>query len=250
MFGRRSKMSNPQAEVLGIVGMRSGSKGVPDKNLRPLAGRPLVGWILNASRQAKLLTRVIVSTDSAEYASVARSFGAETPCLRPADLSGDTAPDYDYVRHMLDWLDEHEGYRPNIVVKLTATVPLQSADDIDAVISIVTADPSADSAVVIAEARQHPLKALKIVDDGEGGRKLVTYFTNSGREVTPIARQHYEKAYFRANVIACRRRVIFDTGSLTGDLVRFHVIPQERAVDIDSLTDFYVVEQLMKKGGA
>jgi CMP-N-acetylneuraminic acid synthetase len=243
-------MPPPDLQVMGIVGIRSGSKGVPHKNIRPLAGKPLVGWILDTARQSKYMQRVVVSTDSPEYAAVARSFGAEVPYLRPVDLAGDQAPEYEYVRHMVEWLDEHEGYRPDIVVRMMATVPFQSADDIDAVIGRLVEDPQADSAVVIAEARQHPLKALKIVDDGNGGRKLVTYFTHSGREVTPIARQNYEKAYFRANVIACRRRVILETGSLTGDLVRFHVIPQERAVDIDTLTDFYVIEQLMKKSGA
>jgi CMP-N-acetylneuraminic acid synthetase len=171
--------------------------------------------------------------------------GAEVPYLRPADLARDNSPEIDYVRHMLEWLEKHEGYRPDIVVRMMATVPLQAPEDIDAVVRILENDPLADSAVVVAEARQHPLKALKIVDDGEGGTKLVTYFTDSGREVTPIARQNYQPAYFRANVIACRTHVVFDTGSLTGDLVRYHIIPQERAVDIDNVVDFYIAEHLM-----
>lgn len=233
-------------KVMGIVGIRSGSKGVPDKNIRPLAGKPLVGWVLEAARRSKYINRVVVSTDSSSYAKIATSFGADVPYLRPVDLASDQSPEFDYVKHMLEWLDKNEGYRPDIVVRMMATVPLQSTEDIDAVIGKLIEDPKADSAVVIAEARQHPLKALKIVGDGEGGKKLVTYFSESGREVTPIARQNYEKAYFRANIIACRKRVIFDTNSLTGDLVRFHVIPQERAVDIDTLADFYITEHLMK----
>jgi CMP-N-acetylneuraminic acid synthetase len=235
---------------MGIVGIRSGSKGVPHKNIRPLAGKPLVGWILDAARQSKYMNRVVVSTDSPEYAAVATSFGAEVPYLRPVGLAADESPEFEYVKHMVEWLDKNEGYRPDIVVRMMATVPLQSTEDIDAVIGKLVEDPKADSAVVIAEARQHPVKALKVVDDGEGGKKLVTYFTDSGREVTPLARQNYEKVYFRANIIACRRRVIFDTNSLTGDLVRFHIIPQERAVDIDNPIDFFVTEQLMKKSKA
>ena len=130
---------------------------------------------------------------------------------------------------------------------MMATVPLQDPKDIDAVVQILKSDSTADSAVVIAEARQHPLKALKIVDDGVGGLKLVTYFSDSGREVTPIARQIYQPAYFRANVIACRTQVVYDTDSLTGDTVRYHVIPQERALDIDNLIDFSIVEHLITK---
>lgn len=234
-------------KVMGIIGIRSGSKGVPHKNIQPLAGKPLVGWILDAARRSQYMNRVVVSTDSPDYAAIATSFGADVPYIRPAELAVDASPEFEYVKHMVEWLDEKEGYRPDIVVRMMATVPLQSTEDIDAVIGKLVEDPKTDSAVVIAEARQHPLKALKIVDDGEGGKKLVTYFSDSGREVTPIARQNYERAYFRANVIACRRRVIFDTHSLTGDLVRFHIIPQERAIDIDNLIDFYVTEQLMNK---
>ena len=240
-------MKSMDLKVLGIVGIRSGSKGVPDKNIRPLAGKPLVGWVLDAAGQSKYINRMIVSTDSQSYAEVAIAFGAEVPFLRPAELATDQAPEFEYVKHMLEWLEKNESYKPDIVVRMMATVPLQSTADIDAVIEKLLEDPKASSAVVIAEARQHPLKALKLVDDGEGGTKLVTYFGDSGREVTPIARQSYSKAYFRANVIACRRQTIFDTDSLTGDLVRYHVIQQERAVDIDNLIDFYMTEHLMKK---
>ena len=80
-----------------------------------------------------------------------------------------------------------------------------------------------------------------------GGKYLVSYFTESGRDVTPIARQNYEKAYFRANVIAFRPEVISSTSSLTGDRVRYHIIPQERAIDIDSPIDFFIAEKLIEK---
>jgi CMP-N-acetylneuraminic acid synthetase len=233
--------------VMGIVGIRSGSKGVSDKNIRLLAGKPLVGWILETARRSKHINRLVVSTDSEAYAHVARQFGAEVPCLRPPALATDSAAEFEYVKHMVEWLRDHDGYRPDIVVRMMATVPLQVPEDLDAVIETLIGDPAAHSAVVIAEARQHPQKALKLVDDGLGGKKLVTYLTESGREVTPLGRQRYEKAYFRANVIACRLATIFDTASLTGDLVRYHVIPQERAIDIDSPTDFFVIEQLMSR---
>ena len=122
---------------------------------------------------------------------------------------------------------------------------MQKTEDIDAVIEILFNDIDADSAVVIAEARQHPQKALKIVNDKSGKRKLVTYFTDSGREVTPIARQTYEKAFFRGNIIACKLPIIYKTNSLTGDTVRFHIIPQDRAIDIDNEIDFQICENLI-----
>lgn len=234
-------------KIMGIIGARSGSKSVPHKNIRPLAGKPLLAWIIETAKKSRFINRVVVSTDSEEYAAVARKYGADIPCLRPAELAQDKSPEYDYVRYMVEWLEKNEEYKPDIVVRMMATVPMQRTEDIDGCIEELLKDPKAHSAVVIAEARQHPLKALKLVDDGKGGKKLVTYFTESGREVTPIARQNYEKAYFRANVIACRTPVIFETNSLTGDRVRYHIIPQERATDIDNPIDFYIVEQLIKK---
>lgn len=234
-------------KVMGIVGIRSGSKGVPNKNIRSLAGKPLVGWILDTAQKSKYINRLVVSTDSEKYAKIARRFGAEIPRLRPKRLAQDKSPEYEYVKHMVEWLEKKEGYKPDIVIRMMATVPLQSVEDIDSCIEKLLQNPKAHSAVAIAEARQHPHKALKLIDDGQGGKRLVTYFTESGREITPLARQNYEKAYFRANMIACKTPVIFNTGSLTGDHVLYHVIPQERAIDIDSFTDFFILEQLMAR---
>lgn len=239
--------SKKPPRILGIVGARSGSKGVPNKNISLLAGKPLMAWIIEAARVSKHINRLIVSTDSEEYAVIARRYGAEVPFLRPEQFAVDNSPELEYVKHALDWLKTNESYIPDIIVRMMPTVPLQTAEDIDLCIEELFKDEHAHSAVVIAEARQHPSKALKLIDDGKGGKLLVTYNTESGREVTPIARQNYEKAYFRANVIACRLNTIYETNSLTGDVVRYHIIPQERAVDIDSLADFFMVEQLIKK---
>lgn len=240
-------MDSSELKILGIIGARSGSKGVPDKNIRFLAGKPLIGWIIETAKRSKYLNRLIVSTDSEKYAVLARSFGAETPFLRPEELARDSSTDFEYVEHAVKWLEANEGYLPDIVVRLMATVPLQTAEDIDACIEELLRDKEAHSSVVIAEARQHPQKALKLVDDGQGGKYLAGYITGEGKDTNPTARQAYAKAYFRANIVACRSMVIKEFGSLTGERVRFHIIPQERAVDIDSLIDFYIVEQLMKK---
>jgi N-acylneuraminate cytidylyltransferase/CMP-N,N'-diacetyllegionaminic acid synthase len=235
--------------ILGIIGARSGSKGVKDKNIRQLLGKPLLGRIIETSKKSKYISRVIVSTDSKHYAGIAREFGAEVPFLRPEELSSDLSPDYDYVLHAVKWLKSNEKYEPDIVIRLMATVPLQTTEDIDLCIEELMKDNAAHSAVVISRARQHPLKALKLMDDKKGGYYLVSYFSESGREVTPTARQNYEKAYFRSNIIACQLSTIYNTGSLTGDRVRYHIIPQERAIDIDSEADFLITEELIKTLG-
>jgi CMP-N-acetylneuraminic acid synthetase len=235
--------------ILGIIGARSGSRGVKDKNIRQLLGKPLIGRIIETSKESKYISRVIVSTDSKHYADIAREFGAEVPFLRPEEFSFDLSSDYDYVLHAVKWLKSNENYEPDIVIRLVATVPLQTTEDIDLCTEELMKDSSAHSAVVISEACQHPFKALKLVDDKKGGHYLVSYFSESGREVTPVARQNYEKAYCRANIIACRLNTIYNTGTLTGDKVRYHIIPQERALDIDSELDFIVAEELIKRFG-
>lgn len=239
-------MEKTNLKVMGIIGIRSGSKGVQNKNIKLLAGKPLVGWILSTAKKSKYINRLVVSTDSEEYAEIVTSIGAEVPCLRPANLATDNSPEFDYVRHMIEWLEENESYKPDIVVRMMATSPMQTSEDIDQVIEILIKDINADSAVIISEMRQHPFKALKIIEDDRLGKRLVSYFGESGREVTPISRQSYEKAYARSNIIAFRRETIFNTDSLTGDNVKYHIIPQERAIDIDSDIDFVIAEILIK----
>lgn len=234
-------------EILALVGARSGSKGIPDKNIRLLAGKPLMAWIIEAAKNSKHVTRIIVSTDSEEYSKIARTFGVETPFIRPKEISGDKSTDYEYIIHALGWLKEHENYEPDIVLRLVPTAPLQKPEDIDAVIEKLMADPETHSAMVVAEAFQHPSKALKIIQEPGGNTRLVNYITGKGRDADPVARQGYEKAYFRANVIASRLDTIKKLNSLSGDCIQYYIIPQERAVDIDSEADFLVAETLLEK---
>ena len=241
----KKNSSFTKEKVLGIIGIRSGSVGVPDKNIREINGKPLIGWILEKARKSKFINKLVVSTDSVLYAEIAKNFGAEIPCLRPKEIATKESSEIDFVKHMLNFLQETQNYTPDIVVRMMATVPFQKTEDIDSVIEILLNDEKADSAVVISEARQHPKKALKIIKDCEGRKKLVTYFSESGREVTPIARQNYEKAFFRGNVIACKSHIISKTNSLTGDLVKYYIIPQERAIDIDNEIDFLICQNLM-----
>lgn len=238
-------MKTKKLNIMGIIGVRSGSKGVKDKNIRNLAGKPLVGWIIDKAKSSKYINKLVVSTDSQEYKEIAESYGAEVPYLRPKRLSEDFSPELDYIKHMIDWLYKKESYTPDIIVRMMATTPLQTTHDIDSSIHKLLENQSSDSVVVVSEARQHPLKALKIIQDKNNESKLVTYFSESGREVTPIARQNYEKAYFRSNIITCRVETIKNTNSLTGDNVFYHIIDQHRGIDIDNIVDFRIAEHLI-----
>lgn len=244
-------MTRPVRDVLALIGMRSGSTGVVDKNVRPVAGRPLFAWILDAAKQADCVDRVVVSTDSERYARLAREHGAEVPVLRPVELAGETSTDVEFIVHMLDHLERTEGYVPDVVLRLLATSPLQAPDDIDRVVDLLESDQNASSAMVVAEARQHPAKALRIVEQA-GVRRVVSYIgglTDAAASggVEPAARQRHEPAYFRANIIASRTSTIRATGTLTGDTVACHVVPQDRSIDIDAELDLEIAELLLER---
>lgn len=238
-------MIESPTKILAIIGARSGSKGVPNKNIRSFAGKPLLGWIILTARLSRHINKIMVCTDSPEYAVIAREYGAEVPYLQPKEISTDTSTDLDFMTYAIDWLEKNEGYRPDLIVHLYATNPLQRVEDIDACIEMIISDPEAHSATAIAEAREHPQKAVKMSPDG---KHIITYITESGLDITPQQRQSYEKAYFRqGNVMVTRYDVLKNMRSLSGHKVRHHIIPKECALDIDSETDFLLAEQLIKK---
>jgi CMP-N,N'-diacetyllegionaminic acid synthase len=243
-------VARERTEVLAVIGARSGSRALPGKNVAPLVGHPLLAWIVSAARRAATVDRVVVSTDSEEYAAVARRYGAEVPYLRPAELASDDATDVAYVAHLLDWLEAHEGYRPDVVLRLLPTVPMQAPEDLDAVVAVLVGDHDATSAMVVAEARQHPAKALRIAPDAVGRARLVAYVSSDGPGdggggAEPTARQSHPPAYFRANVVATRPVTVRSTGTLAGDRVAVHIIDRDRGVDIDSADDLHLAELLM-----
>jgi CMP-N,N'-diacetyllegionaminic acid synthase len=144
--------------IYAVVPARGGSKGVPGKNIKPLAGFPLIAYSIAAGRMSRLIERVIVSTDSLKIAEVARKYGAETPFLRPAELAQDNSRDRDFVIHLLHWLEEHEGGVPVYLVHLRPTTPLRDPAIIDDAILAILADPAATSLRSAHEAPETPFK--------------------------------------------------------------------------------------------
>jgi CMP-N-acetylneuraminic acid synthetase len=133
-----------QPEVLAIVPARGGSKSLPRKNLRSLAGHPLVAYSIAAGLQSRVVSRVVVSTDDEEIAEVSRIYGAEIPFLRPKALAMDDTLDLPVFQHALRFLDS-QGYNPDIVVQLRPTSPLRPPDCIEQAIEILIGREDADS---------------------------------------------------------------------------------------------------------
>ena len=117
--------------IYAIIPARGGSKGVPGKNLRPLAGYPLIAYSIAAAKLSSRINRAIVSTDSEEIAQTARRFGAETPFLRPATMSGDHSGDAEFMRHALEWFKKNETSVPKYLAHLRPTTPLRDPRLID-----------------------------------------------------------------------------------------------------------------------
>lgn len=230
-------------KILAIIGARSGSKELINKNIKKLGNKPLIAWIIETAKKSKLINRVIVSTDSIKYAKIARQFGAETPILRPKKLAKDNSIEIDFIKHMLNYLDKNENYKPDIIVRLLATCPFQKTIEIDMLIKLILKNKYS-SAVIISKARQHPEKALKIV--GNKNKRLVSYIGNKGTEVgSKNNRQTFTPAYFRANVIVCKNNVIKKNNSLTSNKVGYLITASKNSVDIDNQSDFKFAQYLI-----
>ncbi len=121
-------------KVLGIIPARGGSKGVPGKNTRLLAGKPLISYTIEAALKSKFIDRLIVSTDDEEIAKVAEKYGAEFPFLRPANLAQDDTPDQPVFQHAIKILKIQDDYEPDIVLNLRPTTPLKTSHTIDKVV--------------------------------------------------------------------------------------------------------------------
>ena len=118
-------------KIIAVIPARFGSKGLPGKNIKELAGKPLIAYSIMAAQRTKLIDRIIVSTDSEKYASISKDYGAEVPFIRPNEYSGDDSTDYDFVKHLLDWLTENEGNTPDYIIHLRPTTPLRDPSVLD-----------------------------------------------------------------------------------------------------------------------
>lgn len=235
-------------QVLAVIPARGGSKGVPRKNIRPLAGRPLIAWMIDAAKGSRYVTRVVVSTDDDEIASVAREEGAEVPFLRPKEIAEDMSTDVEFLTHTLDMLRETEGYTPDIVLRLPPTSPLATSDHIDMGIETLLADESLDAVRPIIEAPKHPYKFWKISEDRKTLQPFLSKEFTGFDEPHNLPRQLFPKVHMHTGAMdVMRPRTVLELKSTSGNRLGYFHMEPEASVNIDSLLDFEIAEQLMKK---
>jgi N-acylneuraminate cytidylyltransferase len=234
-----------QTEVLALIPARGGSKSIPRKNIRPLSGHPLIAYSIAAGLAAETVTRVIVSTDDEEIAAVARSYGAETPFLRPDEFSQDNTPDLPVFVHALEWLAGHEDYQPEIVVQLRPTSPFRRVWHIDQAVYRLLERPDADAVRTVCVPFQNPFKMWRIDPDGLMRPLMQTAFKepyNQPRQVLPEV--YWQTGY----VDAAWADTLLSKRSMTGENILPLLIDPSEWIDIDSPDDWRRAERLLESG--
>ncbi|GAP40284.1 acylneuraminate cytidylyltransferase [Flexilinea flocculi] len=237
-----------QLEVLAIIPARGGSKGIPGKNIKNFAGFPLIAYSIAAAKQSKYVTRTIVSTDDEKIAAVAREWGAETPFLRPAEFATDHSLDLPVFRHALQWLKDHEGYVPDIVLQLRPTSPVRPLHLVDEAVQILLDHPEADSVRGVVPSNENPYKMWKI--DPVSGAMSGLIPIDGLAEPYNAPRQILPPTYWQTGHIdAIRPERTFMAGDLMSGKVIFPImIDPAFTVDIDTLADWIRYESLVYNG--
>ena len=223
-------------KTFAFVFARSGSKGVPGKNIRQLGNKPLLGYALSIASQTPEIERSFVSTDSAEIASVAESYGA-TVIERPAELAQDNSPEWLAWRHATEWVRERVGDFHRFI-SLPATAPMRIVEDVR--ICLDALDDQTDAVVTMTPAQRSPwFNMVKADDSGflsilvEGEQKIIR------RQDAPQTYDLSTLAY------VLRPNFIMNHDNIWQGRVQGVLVPQERAIDIDTEYDFKIAEFLM-----
>jgi N-acylneuraminate cytidylyltransferase len=231
-------------DILALIPARGGSKGIPRKNIRDFAGYPLIAWSIAAGLQAKSVSRVIISTNDEDIASIAREYGAEVPFRRPHELAQDRTADLPTFEHALKWLEDIEGYKPDYIVQLRPTSPIRPTDLVDGAIKILVENPDADSVRGVVPAGQNPYKMWRFNGYDKPMYPLLEF--EGIKEPYNAPRQILPQTFWQTGHIdAIRTTTITRKNSLTGDIVYPLVIDPRYTVDIDTPADWEKYEALV-----
>ncbi len=231
------------ASVLALIPARGGSKGLSRKNVRPLAGKPLVAWPVAAAKASASVDRVVVSTDDEEIARVAAAAGADVPFMRPDEFAGDTASSMQVVRHALVTLAAC-GQRYDYLLLLEPTSPLTEASDIDTALSTLHASRErADAIVGISRVEAaHPEYDVRLGADGLIRPYAAPDFRSLRR------RQEIEDLYFlEGSLYASASDVLLERGGFHHERTLGYRVPRWKSHEIDEFVDFVCVEAIMTR---
>jgi len=221
-------------KILAIIPARSGSKGIPNKNITDFGGHPLLAYSIATARLSKLINRIIISTDKQEYAEIAKKYKCEAPFLRPKEYAEDLSLDKEFFKHALNWLEKNENYVPDLIVHLRPTVPLRQAELIDKMILEMLDNEKATS---LRTGHIHKKPGHKLF------KKKGDYIEFFGKEDFQQNEEYYDyprqdlPITYTSNgyVDIIKPEILKQTGQLHGSRIKLFVI--EEVDDIDSLED-------------
>lgn len=223
--------------VLAIIPARGGSKGIPQKNIKPLAEKPLLQWTFDAAQKSKYLDRIVLSSDDTATIELAQSLGCEVPFRRPSEISSDTASSADLVLHALREIPESFHY----VVLLQPTSPLRTADDIDATLELCHR-LNASSATTLAPTLQSPFHMYTKNSASQTYTPVLSNERKATRRQDRPATYVLNGAVFVIETTAFKQKPVF-----IDELTCFHEMPSERSVDIDTPLDFEYADFLLAR---
>jgi len=228
-------------KLAAFIFARGGSKGLIKKNIRNLAGKPLIAWSIEHAQAVKQVDRIIVSTDCDEIADVAREFGAEVPFMRPPELAKDDTPEWLAWRHALETLKDRDGFMPEIMLSVPPTAPLRAPRDLEDCLDEFKKG-YADIVITVTDAHRNPwFNMVKKNDDGSFSLVMTSETKISRRQDAPVIFDMTTVAY-----VARSQFVMQKVGVFSGK-VSAVCIPKERAIDIDTQLDFEFAEFLLNR---
>ncbi|MEW5911500.1 MAG: acylneuraminate cytidylyltransferase family protein [Thermodesulfobacteriota bacterium] len=226
--------------TLGLIPARGGSKGVPGKNLRLVAGRPLIAHAIACGLACPSLDKVVVSTDSQAIAAAAKEYGAEAPFMRPAELASDIAPMLPVMQHAIAACEAHYGQPMAVLVLLDCTAPLRRVEDVEAVLRLLAA-PDCDA--VVSGSPSHRSPYFNMVRPREGYVELFADLPGG------VGRRQDAPPVWDLNTVvwAYKRAALMEEAARLPRRTRLYEVPRERAIDLDSELDFQVLEALLAR---
>ena len=228
-----------QKKILALIPARGGSKGLPKKNIKPFAGKPLIGWTIEAGKYSKYIDSVIVSTEDNCIATIASQYDAEIPFIRPSELSTDDAKSIDVILHALNWLNQNNEVF-EILILLQPTSPLRTSMDIDCAIEFFF-EKNAKALISVSEVEHSPLWCNSLPEDLNMSSFLKDEVLNRNRQELPLY-YRINGAIYMANTDYLQREKSF-----FGTQTYAYIMPKEKSIDIDCEIDFKIAEFLKRK---
>ena len=238
-------MANRDTNIVALIPARAGSKRVPDKNIRPLAGHPLMAYSISAALQSRIFSAVIVSTDSQQYADIAKYYGAEVPFMRPPEFAGDMSPDIEWVAYTLEQLRK-DGREYDCFSILRPTSPFRLPETIQRAWQAFIAQEGVDSLRAVEKCQQHPGKMWV----ARGNR--MTPLLPLGPPGQPWHSSQYPSLpviYVQnASLEMAWSRVVFEDRTIAGNVVMPFFTVDYEGFDVNNEYDWQLAEQMVQRG--